>query len=244
MGLFAFGTDKVVSPKISLRIPKPDLVIRAITMNPAAPAVGETIHFEVVIANIGTAPSRVCKMSFALGGESSPATAAVPVLNPGQQWTYTRDYAHSRALRYRATAIVDVGNIVAEFNESNNTRYIEYSVVAAHKPDLIVESVTAVPGSIFSYQSSVITVKFKNIGTAPTGGPWKGALYLNGVLSKEEMMPDLAPGATAQFTFTFGPTNEANPEHRKLKGVADTGNTVDELSETNNEKTGILYVAS
>jgi len=244
IGLLAFSTEKVVSPKIDIRVPKPDLVVELITLSPAVPVVGETVHFEVVVSNRGTAPSAICKMTFALGGESIPASSKVPALNPGQRWTYTRDYTHSRALRYRATAVVDVGNSVLESNEGNNTRYIEYLVLAARKPDLIVESVTADPPSILNYQSSIITVTFKNIGAAPVGGPWKGALYINGTLTKEEMLPDLMPGAKAQITFSFGPTHEANPEHRKLKGIADTDNTVNELDETNNEKDGILYVAS
>jgi subtilase family serine protease len=242
--LSAFSTEKIVTPKITIAVPKPDLLFEAITMNPAAPAIGETIHFEAIVINRGRARSVNCKMTFAIGGESTPATAIVPPLNPGERWIYTRDYAHTRALRYRATAVVDVANVVAESNELNNTRYIDYTVIASRKPDLIVESITADPGSIFSYQSSVITVKFKNIGSASAGGPWKGALYINGELAKEETLPDLEPGASAQITFTFGPTNEANPEHRKLRGVADTDNTVNELDETNNEKTGILYVAS
>ncbi|GIF77194.1 hypothetical protein Asi02nite_67120 [Asanoa siamensis] len=109
------------SQLVVAQAPGPDLQITGITTNPANPAVGAAVSFTVSVNNRGTSAAAASVTRLAVGSTTlntntgtiaAGATATVAVSGT---WTATSGGA-------TITATADATNVVAETNETNNTR--------------------------------------------------------------------------------------------------------------------------
>jgi len=69
---------------------QPDLQVTSLTHAPLSPATTDTITFTAVISNAGTATADASTLEFRVGGESTPATYAIPSLAAGATHTVQR----------------------------------------------------------------------------------------------------------------------------------------------------------
>ncbi|MEV4534686.1 discoidin domain-containing protein [Asanoa sp. NPDC049518] len=109
------------SQLVVAQAPGPDLQVTGITTNPSNPAVGAAVSFTVSVNNRGTTTAAASVTRLTVGSTTlntntgtiaSGATATVAVSGT---WTATSGGA-------TITATADATNVVAETNESNNTR--------------------------------------------------------------------------------------------------------------------------
>ncbi len=212
---------------------KPDLIVESITMNPPNPQVNQNITFTVVVKNIGEGYANACKLEIKVGGETLGIKYNVPGLAKNATHTSTRSISLGVAQNYRTTAIIDTDNAVNETNENNNEKYIDFSVAAADKPDLIVESITMNPTNPHVNQNITFTVVVKNIGEGYANA-CKLEIKVGGeTLGIKYNVPGLAKNATHTSTRSI---SLGVAQNYRTTAIIDTDNVVDETNENNNEK--------
>jgi hypothetical protein len=164
----------------------PDLVVPVLRASVASAAPGGEFELETAIANIGDAPVVPPPTAGAVATSADIALLATPTapilasdpyltgwgrtepLLAGGTWPHrvrVRVPATAAPGGYYLCAVVDNAARVAESNETNNRRCINFRVTAA-APNLTIDSlrVGAVSGS-----SRAVTITVKNAGTAPAG---------------------------------------------------------------------------
>jgi hypothetical protein len=132
------------TPLVVAQAPGPDLEVLGITTNPASPAVGASVTFTVAVRNRGTTGAGASVTRVTVGATTlNTNTAAIAAGTTANvaitgSWTATSGGA-------TITAIADATNVVAETNETNNSRaqaivvgrgaavpYTEYEAEAAN----------------------------------------------------------------------------------------------------------------
>jgi subtilase family serine protease len=219
---------------------KPDLIVSEISIMPTNPYTTDAIVVKAVCKNIGTATAGASHMRFKIGGESIPPVYDIESLAPGAARQWLRGVNLTVAQNYLITVTADANSEVVESNETNNLKTFSFTVLAPGKPDLIVESITAIPAAPHVGDHVNITVKYANIGTATAvkfitittvGGeapPAMPATYHN-----------VRPGNkfSESRTVTFD-----HAGNFLIKSIIDANNEVVEILETNNEKHLVLVV--
>ncbi|HSH55620.1 MAG TPA: CARDB domain-containing protein, partial [Candidatus Limnocylindrales bacterium] len=117
---------------INVVTPQPDLVVTAISSNPAIPAAGNATTFSAVVQNIGTAPTpsgTIIGVSFWVDGvQVSWSDTNSTSLAPGASVTLTANYGPNKTATWKATKgthtvqarVDDINRITNESNETNN----------------------------------------------------------------------------------------------------------------------------
>lgn len=219
-----------------------DLIISKISIMPTNPYTTDAIVVKAVCKNIGTVTAGASHMRFKIGGESTPPVYAIESLAPGATRQWLREVHLTVAQNYLITVTTDAKTEVAESNETNNIKTFAFTVLAPGKPDLIVESITAIPAAPHVGDHVNITVKYANIGTAT-------AVKFHTITTIGGESPDSTPPATwhnirpghrfsEHRTYTFDHAAGFN-----IKSRIDTGYEVVESNETNNERELLLVVA-
>ena len=134
------------TPQFAVATPRgPDLVITDFTYAPSPAPEGADVAFEITMLNEGDSPTG----NFHFG--IKPITPSMldyveseGMLSLGAGESLTLEY-HGEALRYSpgswtAEALVDMHNVVAESDETNNTRQVEITVVEAAAPTATLPS--------------------------------------------------------------------------------------------------------
>ena len=101
---------------------------------PANPTTSDRITFTAVVKNQGNAKAGPSTLALWVGGETNPATFAVPALTPGATFSVERREVLNVAQNYRNTAMADYKKVVAESNENNNKRTHDYTVTQPAQP--------------------------------------------------------------------------------------------------------------
>jgi subtilase family serine protease len=144
---------------------------------------------------------------------------------------------------YFLIAKADAQGVVAESNETNNTRTLTLRI----GPDLVVASATA-PARAAAGASIDVTETTQNIGTGSAPGSVTGFyLSTNALLDASDFpvgsrpVPALGPGATSMRTTTVTLPAVA-PGTWYLLANADDGRAITETTETNNTRSVTILV--
>ena len=190
---------------------QPDVIVESTSVVPPSPAPGESVTFTAVVRNVGGAstPSGVpVGVAYFIDGTytsygitSSPlaAGASVTLTTQGGPWTAT---SGSHTLR----ALADDINRFEESNELNNDLSVGFEVGVGpgpSLPDVVVDSVAAVPAQPAPGQQVTFTSVVRNAGSAPTpDGVAIGVAYLldGAYTTWGSVGGPLAPGASVTIT--------------------------------------------
>lgn len=108
---------------------KADLIVKSITVSPAAPHVGDHVNISIKYANIGTATAVKFSTISTVGGEAPPAVPPTyHNIRPGHEFTENKTMTFTRAAAYLIKARIDTNNEIEELNETNNYREFIFTV--------------------------------------------------------------------------------------------------------------------
>ncbi len=138
---------------------------------------------------------------------------------------------------YNITCYVDSYDQIPETNENNNkiSKIIEY-----YLPDLTITNIT-VPSNIEPGQTVSVNIYVKNQGLYRITKSFNVSLYANGKLTGKATINGLNVGETKQVNIQWTPTDIGT---YTLKAIVDEENVIQEINETNNEKSITKYVSS
>jgi subtilase family serine protease len=233
-----------------INVALPDLTVTALTA-PAAAAPGATLSASHTVRNAapapGAAPASISRFYLSadavLGGDVDLGTASVPALGAARSATVARTLtipADTPIGTYFLLVRADDGNLVAETDDTNNTRATAITI----GPDLVVTAVTAptraVAGQVIALSSTV-----RNAGTALLPAQTSTLAYylsadivLDGgdVLLGTRLVPGLGAGATSTGTTSVTIPAGTSTGTYFVIARADDANAVGEANETNNTR--------
>jgi hypothetical protein len=211
-----------------------------------SPVGGSPVWVDLAATNGGTAAAGPFAVRLEVDGTVA-MTWSVTGLAVGANWTATDWTTTLAAGSHTLKLVIDAASAVAESNEANNQaeRTLSWSVPAL--PDLVpttpsgwsgpivVSTVTgtSTDGTPIGGAVAYVDVALKNSGTAAAGA-FTVLLKVDGATSKSWNVGSLAVGAT--WTQTDWAINLAAGSHA-LALVVDSGGSVAESNETNNEAT-------
>ena len=219
--------------------PCPDLVVNTLTHLPISPTTQDQITFIGVIKNNGKGPAGTSTASLKVGGETNPATFAIPQLAPGTSHVIQRQSTLSVAQNYQNTAKADVNNSVLETNETNETNNQKIDLYTVSKapslaPDLVVETVTHFPSAPTTDDEITFVAVVKNIGAGPAD-----ATTLTFRVGGESTPPSFSvPVLTPGTSHTVQRKLKLSVAQNYLNTVTvDPTNAIAESNEANNQQT-------
>jgi hypothetical protein len=239
------------SPPGSGPLAGPDVIVESVAVVPSGPRPGESATFAAVVRNIGDTPTPAgvpIGIGYFIDGDyktygitSGPlaAGANVTLTTQGNPWVAT---AGSHTLR----ALVDDVNRFAEANEGNNERSIGFQVASAGLPDVVVDSVAAVPAQPKPGEQVTFTSVVRNAGSAATpAGVAVGVAYLlnDAYRTWGAVNGPLAAGASVTVTTQGGPWTAVSGTY-KLTALADDVNRFPEANEANNAHSATFIVGA
>ena len=231
----------------------PDVVVDSVAAVPAQPAPGQQVTFTSVVRNAGSAPTPAgvaIGLAYLLdgayttwgsvGGPWAPG-ASVTITTQGGSWTAV-------AGTYELIALADDVNHFEESNEQNNATSASFTVGASPPglPDVVVDSVVAVPAQPSPGQQVTFTSVVRNVGSAPTpAGVAIGVAYLldGSYVTWGAVSDALAPGATVTITTQGGSWTAVSGTY-ELTALVDDVNRFAEANEQNNATSTTLTVGS
>jgi subtilase family serine protease len=206
---------------------KPDLTISDISWTPANPVEGDTVNFTVYIKNQGTASAGAFKVAYYVDG-SKLGEWSITSLSSGLTSTQTFTWTATVG-SHTVKAFADSSYNIAESDENNNQR--EETFTVSGKPDLTISDISWTPSSPKEGETVTFTVYIQNQGTADAGS-FKVAYYIDGAKLGEWSITSLSTSQTINKTFTW---TAAYPSHT-VKALADSGYSISEKDENNNQK--------
>ena len=227
---------------------QPDLVVTAISLNPANPTANGTFSAEVTVKNQGTASGNGGRLEVWTDLPSAPACGATGIqyfdvgsLELGQSKTFPFNNLNAGAAGTKTfRAFVDSACQTTESSESNNQSSLGFTVSAAGQPDLVVAEITLNPGSPTANGNFSAEVTVKNQGTASGNGgrlevwtdlPSAPACGADG--NQNTSVGTLAAGESKTFPFSSLEAGAAGT--KTFRAFVDSGCETTESSENNNQ---------
>ena len=203
----------------------PDLIVQAITLSPQEPAIDDTVTITVTVKNQGT---DVAALSHVVCYVDSTILATEPVsaLDAGTMTTKTFTWT-AQAGSHTIKAIADSSGLVAETDETNNTKMFTLTTLAS---DLIVESISWSPDNPSRGDSIVFSITIKNQGSSRSRF-CNVNFYIDGNSRGSQDVAAIDPDSTVTRTYNW----VALSGQHAIKAVVDETNNVNEGDETNNE---------
>jgi PGF-pre-PGF domain-containing protein len=215
----------------------PDLVIEALTAEPANPEPGDTVTITATVRNRGTEKSEETDLAYYIGGTRT-GERIIPGIEPGSSslisFAWTPDTVGAVDIRAQA----DAGDKVAESDEGNNEKTVSIEVAKQTSPDLLIEDLKAEPANPEPGETVSITATVRNRGTEKSEET-DLAYYIGGTRTGERIIPGIEPGSSSQISFAWTPATGGTVN---ILAQADAGNHVIESDEENNEKTVSIEV--
>jgi trimeric autotransporter adhesin len=191
----------------------PDLTVTAGTVTPVSAAPGQTVNVSSTIRNQGGQAAAAFEVGFFLSDNNAfdpgldipLGTRLVPgglaALAMSTATTSLVIPANQTASGYFIILKADSGDAVGEADESNNIRAIPLTVV---RPDLTVQSVTVMPGTVAPGANVSVTHVVRNLAAAAgVAGATTSRLYLstdNTLDGGDVMLLDVPVGSLAGMT--------------------------------------------
>ncbi len=213
----------------------PDLTVTSLTGDKAVYEAGETVTITAVVKNIGKKASAATTVRLTVPGIET-FSKNVSALSIGATQTVTFTITAPTALSAQnisVTAFVDPDNIVAESNESNNTRTTTISINAL-RPD--IEIVDSTITDWYAGKEVTVSATVRNNTAQPV--PSVAIRMSIGGASYTENIPIAGNGNNlAVFRITVPPAGGYT-----VKFTADPDNVLDETDESNNTLTKNIQV--
>jgi subtilase family serine protease len=204
----------------------PDLIVDSLTHSPLNPTTADTITIRAVVKNIGSGSAVASTLKIGTETYSFPALAA------GASSSQNRVVGPLSAQEWSVTATADLNNVVAESNESNNTKTDSWTVTAI-LPDLEISSLTGtISATGGSFNATVL-----NSGAASAGASVLKMTLRKGttvIATQNFAVPTLASGVSHSQAYTI--TMSVPSGTYTLTAYADTNGVVTESNESNNTK--------
>jgi len=205
----------------------PDVAVGTITWSPADIAVGNKTTFAIAIENRGTLNAGPSRVAYYIDGVIAGYND-IDLLETGS--SVTRYFPWSIAAGSHAITIVaDANDQVFELDE-NNTKVVNIPL-----PDLLVMDISFSPPEASIDENVTITAKIKNQGSG-TSVAALATCYIGGVALPSTDLPEMDSDGSASVSFVWG----AAAGNHDISVLADAGNAVTEVNETNNQKEAVF----
>ena len=217
----------------------PDLVLESLTWSPISPLVGDTLTFTLVVGNQGDLVSGDFRVYVFLDDGISP-TWDLAIAGIGKQQRVTTTYAWTAvAGTHTFRVVVDGFNDLVESDKTNNSATASPTVRAL--ADLVIESLTWSPNFPSPGQLVSLSLTLKNQGVV-SSGDFRVHVYLDQGSSPTRtiLFSSIIEGKSATGSFSW----TAQPGPHVFRAVADGGEEVSEIDETNNSATVSITVTS
>jgi subtilase family serine protease len=211
----------------TVNIPPPDLVVQDITFSPAEASVGDNLTIAVTIKNQGSGRADSSRLTCYID-DVARGYQDVSVLDTGATATKTFTWG-AEAGQHIIKAVADFSNQITESNETNNELTVTFSTLS---PDLVVQDIS------WSMENPLISDNMTFISTIKNQGKGRAGrsqltYYIDNVSKGYLDVPEIKAGDIVAETFCLSVWTGSHT----VKVVADSGNQVTEIDESNNEKT-------
>jgi len=211
------GTFRMVDESfVGDRLPRPDLTIQKINLNPATPVAGRDLSMEIIIANIGesSASSGYLKI-YHEENEANAQMIRFSTLRAGQQKTIRISEKMSALQGFTLlNAEIDPGNAIYESDEDNNTLEVVYTG-GEPQVDVAVTDLTLSPDSVPEGGSFNASVTIRNIGTETADAGYLQIFFDGNPVGRETRVSRLNAGAEKTIRVSRA---EGFKDQRKIHG--------------------------
>jgi subtilase family serine protease len=210
----------------------PDLVVADIEWHMENPLVSDAAEINMTIANQGTDVTGDFRLLYSIDGNPAVNVDMAPIPAGG---SFVLSVApHLEIGPHTVSVTIDTAGEVAELDETNNTKSINFSTVA---PDLVIRSISWPPKAAAG-DNVTITVNVVNQGTDKAAKS-RVALYVNGELLSYAELDELAVGASVNPEFSWSAV--AGPQ--EISARVDTDGVLTESNEVNNTRSRAISLS-
>jgi len=215
----------------------PDVVASQIGVTAPPLHVGGMITVEAVILSSGDVESAPCQAELSFGGQTELVN--LPAIPVGEYVLIEQTFDLVAEGQQTAVVQVDVGNLLVESNEDNNTWSMNVTVLPPLLANLRITQLEAASSEYYPNQSPQALCGLVNDGDAPAG-PFDFTLCLaQGNPIGTAHFAGLGIGELAAFTISVDPLSVGN---WPIVGIVDSADTVNESDETDNDATSYIRV--
>jgi subtilase family serine protease len=230
----------------------PDVTVTAATVTPSSGALNAPASLTVIIRNSGSQAatnfrleswySRATAPGCGDSGDRSETIASLPA-GATMQFVYSFTMP-TQPGTYTAWSFVDAGCSVAETNETNNIASRSYT---ARGPDLVVTAATVTTTNPTPGALSTLTVTVRNLGSLTATNFFVDSWFSRDTApgcgetgDRTEFIASLPPNGSATFRYLFNRPSLTGSY--TAWAFADSGCTVAEMSEANNQVSHVYHV--
>ncbi|AKB56453.1 MULTISPECIES: PGF-pre-PGF domain-containing protein [Methanosarcina] len=206
-----------------------NLILEKLSTDPDYPKPDSMVVINSLVKNTGNETSEPTNIIYLIG--ENEEKEEVPAIEAGSEklisytWT-TPDTEETVTIKASLE------------NVENSEKVITVKIVQESLPDLIVEDLY--PESSTQPEAGKplnFTLKIKNVGEATANN--STAKYSSNGTSGEISIPELSAGTSTSAEFSLTPGNE---ENMSVTAIADSGNTISESDEDNNEMSKTISI--
>jgi hypothetical protein len=217
----------------------PDLTVSSLTTDKSTYEAGETVTVTAVAGNLGHTPVSSTVMKLEISGIGTQSKAVSSLAANGGTRTVTFTFTAPTALNNQTItlkATIDPDNVIAESNESNNTRTATLTVNAL-KPDITITNTTV--QNWYAGKETVVSATVKNLTAQPV--PSVSIRFsMGGGIVMNKSIPIAGNGSNlAVFRFTVPAAGNYTASF-----TADPSGQLGETNENNNTWSGPVTVVN
>lgn len=220
----------------------PDLIIEDLVPESTEAEEGKNLNITLKVKNQGTAPSEAVQAIYYINGTApSQEDIQIPALSENKGTDIIFSLIPDREGQMEVRVSIGSGKVIPDSNRSNNqfTKIIDVKTIL---PDLIIESLSLNPEAPKIGDNITFIASIKNSGLRDSANS-ELEYYINGTNTTQNAkvsVPAIAAGGTAEGTFNWVPEEEGK---LNVRLIADSGNTIREEEETNNERTETVSIS-
>ena len=210
--------------------PNSNLILENISTDPIYPKPNDVVTISALVKNTGDAVSDPTYVIYAIDGVES--REEVQRIEPGSELSISHMWTPDKVGTVTITASLE--------SLENSTKKISVEVVENPLPDLIIERIILETSEPQEGKPLNFIVKVKNQGISPSGESLAN-YSINGTPGKDIYIPALPAGEGMDFNFSL-PQDQVKRGLMEVKILVDSGSTVSESNEGNNELTRTVNV--
>ena len=224
------------TPTPTEELDPPDLVITGLEIDTDDPRQGVLLNVVATFYNQGeqTAEDFHWTLRVCVEDDCEYVTSSgYYTLEPDEEIVAQMEYTFEKVANYTTEATVDSDDEVEESDDTNNTRQLLVSIKPGI-PDLVVDAITFNPDPPVQGQDTTVQITVRNRGGKPTNAfvvEWWSDVELDDP-DCDWSIVSVAANDTVGMQCTFSYTSSY--DEVTTRAIADAGEAVDELDETNN----------
>ena len=207
-----------------------ELRIGDLYVEPKVPRPNSEVTISALVQNVGDAPSEPTNVLFTIDGVES--LEDVQSIDPGSKETISHTWTTSDN---EGTV-----TITASLENIDNSQKTIPVAIENPRPDLTIENIVPEPANPQEGNPLNLTVKVNNQGAAPSDAAL-AKYYINGAPGQDLNIPSIPEGKSTSIVFSLTP-DQVKGAKIQVKVVVDSGSTVSESNEVNNEFTKTINV--